>query len=53
MTKYSQKGHPEDAIKVAEDWLQKHPNNADRKGTMYGQMAITYLIWASKDKAHK
>jgi len=53
MVKYSQKGKPEDAIKVAEDWLNKHPNDTAHKGALYEQMAIAYLIWASKDNSRR
>ena len=53
MVKYGQKGKPEVAIKVAEDWLSKHPNETAHKSALYEQMAITYLIWASKDNARR
>jgi len=53
MVKYTQKGKPEYAIKMAEDWLDKHPKDTAYKGTMYEQMAFTYLIWASKENARK
>jgi hypothetical protein len=51
MTKYNQQGRHDDAIRVAQDWLNKHP--ADSGTTFYEQIAITYLMKASKDSSHK
>jgi hypothetical protein len=51
MTKYSDKGRYDDAIKLAENWLNGHPD--DNAATFYEQIAITYLMKASKDVAHK
>ena len=51
MTKYSEDGRYEDAIKLARDWLKGHPD--DNGATFYAQIAITYLMKASKDPAHK
>jgi hypothetical protein len=53
MTKYNQLGRHDDAIRVAQDWLDKHPDDPMHGATVYEQIAITYLIKASKDHAHK
>ena len=53
MTKYNQEGRHDDALKVAQDWLKKHPEDPSRGATFYEQIAITYLMKASKDSGHK
>jgi hypothetical protein len=53
MARYNQQGRHDDAIKVAQDWLNKHPEDASHRGILYGQIAITYLMKASKDSTHK
>ena len=53
MTKYNQQGRHDDAIRVAQDWLKKHPEDPLHGATFYEQIAITYLMKASKDIAHK
>jgi GrpB-like predicted nucleotidyltransferase (UPF0157 family) len=53
MARYNQQGQPDDAIRVAQDWLRNHPEDRAHGATFYNQMAITYLIKASKDGAHK
>lgn len=53
MAKFNQQGRHDDAIGIAQDWLKKHPEDISHKGTFYEQIAITYLIKASKDTAHK
>ena len=45
---YSQLGRYDDAIRVAEDWMEKHPQDS-----LYDQVAICYLAKASKDSGHK
>lgn len=45
---YSQLGRCDDAIRVAEDWMGKHPQDS-----LYDQVAICYLTKASKDSGHK
>ena len=45
---YNQAGRHDDAIKVAQDWMKNHPDDL-----LYDQIAITYLMKASKDSAHK
>jgi hypothetical protein len=51
MTKYSDAGRYDDAIKLAQNWLKGHPD--DNGATFYEQIAITYLMKASKDPAHR
>ena len=51
MARFNQQGQHDDAIRVAQDWLKKHPG--DSGATFYEQIAVTYLIKASKDVAHK
>jgi hypothetical protein len=51
ITRYDQKGQYDDAIRVAEDWLEKHPDDND--GTFYEQIALAYLIKASKQSPHE
>jgi hypothetical protein len=53
MTKYSQRGRYDDAISVAQDWMNKHPNDQSHGATFYEQIAITYLMKASKDRARR
>jgi hypothetical protein len=53
MTRYNQQGRHDDAIRVAQDWLKKHPDDPLHGATFYEQIAITYLMKASKDRAHK
>jgi hypothetical protein len=45
---YSQRGRYDDAIKVAQDWMQKHPEDS-----LYDQVAICYLAKASNDSGDK
>ena len=53
MTRYNQEGRHDDALKVAQDWLKKHPDDHAHRATFYDQIAITYLIKASKDRTRK
>jgi len=53
MTRYNQQGRHDDAIRVAQDWLKKHPDDPLHSATFYDQIAVTYLMKASKDSAHK
>jgi tetratricopeptide (TPR) repeat protein len=53
MTRYNQEGRHDDALKVAQDWLKKHPEQHAHLAAFYDQIAITYLVKASKDRAHK
>jgi hypothetical protein len=53
MARYNQQGRHDDALRVAQDWLKKHPEDPLHGATLYEQIAITYLIKASKDSARK
>jgi hypothetical protein len=41
-------GRYDDAIKVAQDWMERHPDDS-----LYDQIAIIYLKKASKDSSHR
>lgn len=45
---YNQQGRYDDAIKVAQDWMERHPEDS-----LYDQVAICYLAKASRDRSHK
>jgi len=51
MSKYVQGGRYDAAIKLGQDWLNKHPNDTAHKGTMYGQIGLICLVKASKGAA--
>ena len=53
MARFNQQGRHDDAIRIAQDWLKKHPEDTSHQGTFYEQIAITYLMKAPKDAAHK
>lgn len=53
MTNYNKAGRYDDAIKLAQDWLQAHPDDVSHTSTIYQQIALTYLSKAMKDTAHK
>ena len=53
MARYNQQGRHDDALRVAQDWLKKHREDPLHGATFYEQIAITYLIKASKDSARK
>ena len=48
LVNHSQRGRYDDAIKVAQDWMGRHPEDS-----LYDQIAIVYLAKASKDSAHR
>jgi hypothetical protein len=53
MARYNDQGRHDDAIRVAQDWLKKHPEDPLHGARFYEQIAITYLMKASNDRAHK
>jgi hypothetical protein len=53
MVSLDQQGRYDDAIRVAQDWMKQHPEGTLHDWTFYDQIAITYLMKASKDTAHK
>ena len=53
MGKYNQEGRYDDAIRVAQDWTNKHPNDQSHAAIFYEQIAMTYLMKASKDRARR
>jgi hypothetical protein len=53
MVSLNQQGRYDEAIRVAQDWMRKHPEDTSHNWTFYDQIAITYLMKASKDPARK
>src|SRR5258705_9620696 len=53
MAKYNQQGRHDDAIRVAQDWLKKHPGQHEMRARFDEQIAISFLMKAPKDAAHK
>jgi tetratricopeptide (TPR) repeat protein len=53
MTKYGSQGRYDEAIRVAKEWLQQHPEDTSHEGILYEQMGIAYLMKASHDAANK
>jgi hypothetical protein len=53
MTKYGKERRYDQAIRVGQDWAKKHPDDIKTNGLLYEQIAIVYLMKASKDSAHK
>jgi hypothetical protein len=53
MTRLGQQGQYDDAIRVALDWMKKHPEETSHNWAFYDQIAVVYLMKASKDTAHK
>jgi hypothetical protein len=53
MTKYNEQGRHDDAIRLAQEWLKEHSDDASHAGLFYEQIALTYLTKASKETAHK
>lgn len=53
MAKYNQRGRHDDAIRVAQEWLKRHPEDPLHGAMFYEQMGITYLMKASKDSGRK
>lgn len=52
MARLDQQGRYDDAIRIALDWIRKHPGDS-YGATFYDQIALTYLMKASKDTAHR
>jgi hypothetical protein len=48
IARYVGQGRYDDAIKVAQDWMQSHPDDF-----LYDQVAIVYLTKASKDSSQR
>ncbi len=53
MTTLNQQGRHDEAIKVAQDWMKKHPEDSTDNWAFYDQIAITYLMKASKDPGRR
>jgi hypothetical protein len=53
MTKYSQSGQYDRAIDLGQEWLKKHSDDTSHATILYDQIAITFLMKASKDTGHK
>jgi len=52
MVHYGNTGRPDQAIRTAQDWLREHPGESN-DGLLYNQIALLYLVKASKDARHK
>lgn len=53
MAKYNQQGLHDDAIRIGLEWMKRHPSDHSRDSLFYEQIALTYLMKASKDRASK
>src|SRR5271165_5700407 len=53
MARYNSQGLHNDAIRVGEQWIKNHPEDHEHDSLFYGQIAITYLIEASKDRRNR
>ena len=42
MTKYNKEGRHDYAIRLAQNWLKEHPEDASHTAVIYQQMAFTY-----------
>jgi tetratricopeptide (TPR) repeat protein len=53
MTTLDQRGRYDEAIRVAQAWMKKHPEDSAHNWAFYDQIAITYLMKASKDPGQR
>jgi hypothetical protein len=53
MTTLDQQGRYDEAIRVAQEWMKKHPEDSTHNWAFYDQIAITYLMKASKDPGRR
>jgi len=53
MARLGQWGRYDEAIRVAQDWMKKHPDAISHNLALYDQIALFYLMKASKDTARK
>lgn len=54
MTSYGKQGKWDGAIRLAQEWLKSHPEDGSgANGIVYEQMALVYLVKASRDPMHK
>lgn len=53
MARLDQQGRYDDAIRVAQDWMKKHPEDPTHNWAFYNQIALAYLMKASKSPARK
>src|SRR5258708_6827060 len=53
LARLDQQGRYDDAIRVAQDWMKKHPEETSHNWAFYNQIAHAYLMKASKDTVHK
>ena len=52
MATYNQQGRHDDAIRIAQDWLNKHPDEHEMRAKFDEQIAMSFLMKAAKDHAH-
>ena len=53
MMRYSKQGRYDVAIRAAQDWIEKHPEDSSGNGFLYEQIAMVCLIRASREPFHK
>jgi hypothetical protein len=53
MATLDQQGRYDEAIRVAQDWMNKHPEDPTHNWAFYNQIALAYLIKASKTPARR
>ncbi len=53
MAKYNQQGRHDDAIRIAQDWLKKHPDEREMRARFDEQIAMSFLMKAQEDTVHK
>jgi hypothetical protein len=53
IARLDQQGRYDETIRVAQDWMKKHPDISSDNATLDGQIAVAYLLKASKDTEHK
>jgi hypothetical protein len=51
MVRYNKQGRHDHAIRIAQEWIKKHPDDHTHESLFYEQIALTYLEKASKDRS--
>jgi hypothetical protein len=53
MARYNQHGRHDDAIRVAQNWLSKHPEEHEMRAKFDEQIAMSFFLKVPKDASHK
>jgi hypothetical protein len=53
IARLDQQGRYDETIRVAQDWMKKHPDATSHNLALYDQIAIAYLMKASKNTEHR